>query len=360
MKNDIKKYLTLGAALAGSVFMVSCDGGDDVTVVTDTGVADAITDAIGNKPVAPIALAKYPLTSLKLAIESAGGNCSTTGLSAGDELELDFDSTDVTSSSDATADAFADLTSDTTVIFGIIGSQGFVNDIVNLATTFTMEGIYSGIDEDGDLILGNLTFTPLASNQQSVSGRFIGSDTVEVAFNQDNSNVVVDLPGLAGVTIANPLGGSFTVISVTIYEDIAGAPVEVESLNGSVTHESLLGATNYGISVTLDVQGDICVLNFAKAQAATDVLAGGNAANLLVANVAQINAIMASLDIDNTLNVADAVPVVNQIPASTTGIHLIEASVLGGVEGSYRHDYDSSVGTPETIINSGPLNINFP
>ena len=39
MKNDIKKYLTLGAALAGSAFMVSCDG-DDVTVVEGSSTTD--------------------------------------------------------------------------------------------------------------------------------------------------------------------------------------------------------------------------------------------------------------------------------------------------------------------------------
>ena len=355
MKNDIKKYLTLGAVLAGSAFMVSCDG-DDVSIVQDSGVADAITDAIGNKPVAPIALAQYPLTSLKLAIETAGGNCSSTGVAPGDEIELDFDSTDVTAPTDSTADAFADLTVDSTVIFGIIGEQGFVNDIVNLASTFTMEGIYAGIDESGELVLGDLTFTPLASNQQSVSGRFIGSTTVEVAFNQDTDNVVVDVPAAVGVTIANPAGGSFNVVGFTVYEDQGAEDVEVQSLDGSVTHESELGTTNYGISVSIFVNNELCVLNFALGKAAADAAAGGDAANLTAATVAENNALMGLLDIANTLNVADAVPVVNEIPANTPGIHLIEANTLGGVEGSYRHDFDSSVGTPETIINGAPIN----
>jgi hypothetical protein len=358
MKNDIKKYLTLGAVLAGSAFMVSCDG-DDVSIVQDSGVANAITEAVGNKPVAPIALAKYPLTSLKLAIETAGGNCSSTGVAAGDEIELDFDSTDVTSATDSTADAFADLTIDSTVIFGIIGQQGFVNDIVNLASTFTMEGIYAGIDETGDLVLGDLTFTPLASNQQSVSGRFIGSTTVEVAFNQDTDNVVVDLIPAGNVTLSNPAGGGdFTVLGVTVYEDVAGKAVEVESLDGSVTHESLLGATNYGISVNIAIGNELCTLNFAVSQATADTASGGNVALLVNADTADIQAVMDLLEIDTTLNVADAVPVVNEIPANTPAIHLIEANTLGGVEGSYRHDFDSSVGTPETIINGAPINGN--
>ncbi len=49
MKNDIKKYLTLGAALAGSAFMVSCDDGDNVVDRTVSASAATAADFINTK-----------------------------------------------------------------------------------------------------------------------------------------------------------------------------------------------------------------------------------------------------------------------------------------------------------------------
>ncbi len=348
MKNDIKKYLTLGAVLAGSAFMVSCDGGDDVTITQDTGVADAIKD-LGTKPIAPIRLAQYPLTSLKLSFEALDGGCVGTSFEAGDELELDFDSINVANATATTAThAQADLGFDGFFVFGLSTSEGYVENITNLASTFTIGSVKAGADTTGSVILSNLTFTPLASDLRSVSGRFIGSATVEVAFNQDTDNVVLDLPGLnntidLGDTNANVTG-------LTIYEDVTGAPVEVESLNGSVTHESLLGSTNYGVSVAINSDGGACVINFAISQAQANSLApGSDAANFTGAN---IQALINVLNVNTTLDVSDVTPIVNEIPASTNPVHLIQGATNGGVEGSYRHDFDSSTGTIETGVNS--------
>lgn len=350
MKNDIKKYLTLGAVLAGSAFMVSCDG-DDVTVVQDTGVADAISD-LGTKPVAPVPLAQYPLTSLKLSFEDLAGGCVGTSFEAGDELEIDFDSINVANAESTTAThAQADLDSTFQIIvFGVTTQEGYIEGIENLGSTFTIDSVKAGVDTTGATLLSNLTFTPLASDLRSISGRFIGSATVEVAFNQDTENVVVDLPGLVGNTLTVP-GGTATVNSVTIYQDVTGAEVEVQSLDGSVTHESLLGSTNYGVSVAITFDGVDCVVNFAIGQTQADALEtiDGDAASYVAAN---IQALLDVLDVETTLDVSDEVPIVNEIATSTAPVHLIEGATDGGVEGSYRHDFDSSVGTGETFINA--------
>ncbi|MGJ8656194.1 MAG: hypothetical protein ACSHX6_07075 [Akkermansiaceae bacterium] len=353
MKNDIKKYLTLGAALAGSAFMVSCDG-DDVTVTEttfDTSELVASINDLGTKPVAPIKLAEYPLTSLKLTFEALAGGCVGTTFNAGDELEIDFDSINVLSADATTAShAQADLAPDGFVIFGLATQEGYVEGLENLTDTFTIDSVKAGVDTTGSTLLSNLTFTPFASDLRSVSGRFIGSATVEVAFNQDTDNVVVDLEGLIGNTLATS-GGAATVNSVTIYEDVAGAPVEVESLDASVTHESLLGSTNYGVSVSITFEGVSCVVNFAIGQAQADALEtiDGDAASYVAAN---IQALLDVLDVETTLDVSDETPIVNEIGASTSPVHLIEGATDGGVEGSYRHDFDSSQGTLETIIDS--------
>jgi len=349
MTNDIKKYLSLGAVLAGSAFMVSCDG-DDVTVVENTGVADAITDAIGDKPIAPIALAEYPLTSLKLAFASTQENCvSGIEFDAGDELELDFDATTIgTDASATTGDALADLNSDGATVFGVpfINFEGFVEGITNNTDNFTIDAVYRGTDNTGNLILSNLTFTPLASDARSVTGTFVGSTTTEVAFNQDDANVVVNVDnnGAQIGTLDTP-GGSEAVVGVTIYEDDNNTgDVEVTNLGGGTVYETLLGDTNYGISVEL---ADGCVVNFVADKDTIDALEGGDAADFVVANIQDL---LDALDVTATLNVAPTAT--NEISANSAVLHLISGNVPGGVTGSYRHDFDSSIGQQEGGINS--------
>ena len=348
MKNDIKKYLTLGAVLAGSTLMVSCDG-DDVTIVEDTGVADAISD-LGTKPVAPIALAEYPLTSLKLTFDNDTGSCLGQSFSAGTELELDFDSTDVTSSDDTTANGLADLAVDGGVIFVITGtSEGFVEGIENFASFFTIDFVKEGTDTSGNILLSDLTFTPLASDLRSVTGRFTGVGPVDVNVNQDTTHVVGDSGALALNNITLPDGNSATVVQVSVYQDVDGNPAEITTLGG-VTLDSEIGDGNVILSVELS---DGCVLNFAVSK--TDYTAAGGALDVSTNAEVQTayNALVSDLSDALESNVLDVSPEGDQIVDTVTAPTYLTAGNGGeGITGSYRHDFDSSTGTPETIINS--------
>lgn len=348
MKNDIKKYLTLGAALAGSAFMVSCDG-DDVTVLQDTGTADAITDAIGNKPVAPIRIAQFPVTSLKLAFESTVGTCLGASFEAGDEFEIDFDSTTVTTAAATTGNAQGDGATDGSFIFGLgATSDVFVQGItaVPTAATWTINFVKLGTDASGTTILSDLTLTPLSSDQRSVTGRFTATAPVDVNFNQDAANVVGSDTGAVVENLALPSGANASITSVAIYENVAGNDVEVISTNGATQFETTIGAANYGLSFGA---ADGCVYNFVLNQAA--VVAAVPLANIEDGiSDAEAALLIAIVNFNNQLDVS---PANNQIAnPEATPRYLTAGSSATGVTGSYRHDFDSSTGTLETGINS--------
>ncbi|MFK7910526.1 MAG: hypothetical protein AB8F34_07975 [Akkermansiaceae bacterium] len=352
----MNRILTFGAALASSAMLVSCDddGGDDVTVVQDTGVADAINDAIGDKAIGPVPLAEFPVTSLKLTFDNNAGACLGAAFQAGEELEIDFDSVDVTSATDTTANGQADLDirgGADLIVFGQATEEGYVEGIDTSGgpSTWAIANVYAGTNNAGVLILSNLTFTPLASDQRSITGRFAASAPVDVAFNQQTPNVVADVPNAAGRTIGLPNGGNANVVSVTIYEDVAGLPVEIEALDASQTYEANIGAANYGISVQINNGGEICTVQFAISKAQADALAaGGDAANYI--NDATLQALLDVLDLNVSLDVSPATDDLADPVAAP--VYLIAGTIAGGVTGSYRHDYDSSFGTAETIINS--------
>ncbi len=348
MKNDIKKYLTLGAALAGSAFMVSCDG-DDVTVVQDTGVADAIGD-LGTKPVAPIKLAEYPVTSLKLTFDNDTGSCLGQSFDAGTELELDFDSVDVTSADDTNANGLADLAVDGGLIFANNGTQeGYVQGITNLASTFTIDFVKQGTNASGNILLSELTFTPFASDLRSVTGRFTGVGPVDVNVNQDTTHVIGDSGDLALNNITLPDSSSASVNQVSVYQDVAGNPAEITTLNG-VTLDSEIGGGNVILSVELNTG---CVLNFAVSKTAYAAAGGVISPSSNTEVQSAYNSLVGTLGTALASNALDVSPEGDQIPDTVGAATYLTAGNGGeGITGSYRHDYDSSTGSPETIINS--------
>jgi len=347
MKYNYYKMLGLGAALAGSAMLTSCDDdGSTVFVKEDTGVADAINDALGDKPIAPVPLAEFPVTSLKLAFDNAGTACLGASFGPGDELEIDFDSiSKATSPANAQADlditggAFLDPFGSTTV-------EGYVEgvDVSGGPSTFYIANIYAGTSASGQLLLTDLTFTPLASDQRSITGRFTASAPLEVTINQDTQNVVQPNGDIGGLSIALPWGSTGVVVTkVTVYADAPGAPAEVTSPSGETVYETAIGTGNVAVSVELD---NGCVLNFAVSQSAYS----GAVPNGLV-DAGAAATVLALLDPEDNLDVSPVGS--NEIPSNIPSPkHLIAGSEDGGVTGSYRHDYDSTFGSAENNINS--------
>jgi hypothetical protein len=348
MKNDIKKYLTIGAALAGSAFMVSCDG-DDVTVLQDTGVADAITDAIGDKPVAPIKIAEFPVTSLKLAFESTAGTCIGAAFTAGEEYEIDFDSTTVITADQTTGNAQADGVDDDNITFGADTDNLFVEGITAdpALATWTIDFVKEGTDSTGSVLLSDLTFTPLASDQRSVTGRFTATAPVDVNFNQDAANVVGSDDGIVVEPLLLPDGVTAADIrAVAVYENFGGNDVEVISTDGTSQFETSIGDDNYGLSFGAL---DGCVYNFVlnKADVVAAVLEVDMADGIDDIEAASL---IALVDFSNQLDVSAAGNQISNPEADAR--YLTAGTSTTGVSGSYRHDYDSSTGTVESSINS--------
>jgi hypothetical protein len=349
MKNDIKKYLTLGAVLAGSAFMVSCDG-DDVTVVQDTGVADAINGSLGPKAVAPVSLASFPITSLKLAFDNDAGTCLGAAFVAGDEIEIDFDSTTATASGDISGDAIGDLDDDGGSFVANDGNV-FIEGIIAdpSAAQWTIEFIKSGVDSSGLILLSDLTFTPLASNQQSVSGRFTATAPIDVDLNQDDTNVVVNQGAIAGGSLDLPGGDTATIIGLTVYENSPTNDVEVLSNDGATLFEPSIGDSNYAVSLEGD---DGCVYNFVISKAA--LIAGSaditDEADVTTLSNTEALQIIALMDVNNALDVGpDAVQEIAD--SEPVALYLTAGVSNDGVSGSYRHDFDSSTGASEPDVN---------
>jgi hypothetical protein len=347
MKNDMKKYLSLGVVLAGSALMISCDGDNGDTVVippSETGVADAINDAIGDKPVAPVMLAEFPLTSLKLAFDNGFITEPTFGgeFEAGDELEIDFDSTTATSALDITGDAQADISLDGDWVFGVETFNGFVEGIVSdpSAPTWYINRVYAGSNAIGEAIpiLGGLTFTPLASDQRSITGHFTADVILveEVFVNQDDENVVSNGNFVYGL---DDLNGS----SITVYQDVDGADAEITDFGANNVWETQIGTGNVVASFTTNEGVKNFVVSYDDYNDAV-----GNDGEVSDNEDAQDLA-----DLCDLLDFVNVAPTGNQIEADSETLHLVAGveydSVVGG---SYRHDYDSTFGTPETIINS--------
>ncbi|MGE9268650.1 MAG: hypothetical protein ACQKBY_11175, partial [Verrucomicrobiales bacterium] len=210
MKYNVKNYLSLSALVAASALMVSCD--DDVTLSTPG--ADELAEAAENaknKPIAAPVITQLPLQSLKIAFFNGEGGCFATGFNAGEEIEIDFDATNATGTADTSADAVGDYEFEGGVVRDIDVDVLGINS--NPAqTVWTIDTIRE--INGGDVLLTNLTFEALNSDQRSVTGRVTASGVLEVNINQDTANVISDAPlGNYGTVDGE------TVVKVTFYED---------------------------------------------------------------------------------------------------------------------------------------------
>jgi hypothetical protein len=244
---------------------------------------------------------------------------------------------------DITGDAQADISLDGDWVFGVETFNGFVQGIESdpSAPTWYIHRIYAGSNALGEAlpILGGLTFTPLASDQRSITGHFTADVILveEVYVNQDDENVLTqteinfDLDGLVGD-------------STTVYVDVVGKPAEITDFAAANVWETEIGASNVVLSFTTNLEG---TKNFVMSEADWDTATNGND---VIDNVVEMNALTALCKLLDFVNVA---PAGNQIEADSETLHLVAGveydAVVGG---SYRHDYDSTFGTPETIINS--------
>ncbi len=335
----IKNYLSVGAVIVGSAAMVACDG-DDVTVTETTFELNE------SKAVAPVQLAQFPLTSLTLTFDTAGNSCVGTTFVAGDELEIDFDSVDVTSSDDTTADGFADLT-----LNGVTGGGGGLG-------VFTPSQAITGIISDPAAptwsiasvggLLADVTLTPFASDLRSITGRFETSTLEEVNINADTDVTIVDVVG--GLA---PLTGTITLNSATLFADslVPLNPAEVQSVGG-VDLETSVGSDNYALSVNVTTATGTCQITFVipKVNIISAVPGAPTAAELTIYLAgAEGLALLSS----PTLALTDAAlnELTDTVVAAPTWLKNAATIAAPNVVGSYRQDFDSTNGTSEPLIN---------
>ena len=338
IKMKIKNYLSVGAVIVGSAAMVACDG-DDVTVTETTFELNE------SKAVAPVQLAQFPLTSLTLTFDTAGNSCVGTTFAAGDELEIDFDSVDVTSSDDTTADGFADLTLNG-FIGGSIGggtftpSQAITGIISDPAATTWSIGSVGGL-------LADVTLTPYASDLRSITGRFETSTLDEVNINADADVTLVDIAGAPVIT------GTTSVNQVTLFADnaLAANPGEIQSIDGTTELEVEIGTGNYALSLNVTTATGTCQLTFVIPKVnlgAADVLAPTAVEVLAYLAGVEGQALLSSTTLSLTSDALDELAATVAAPVWVKNANVAAPNVVG----SYRQDFDSSNGTVETLINN--------
>ncbi|MGE9266484.1 MAG: hypothetical protein ACQKBY_00185, partial [Verrucomicrobiales bacterium] len=129
--------------------------------------------------------------------------------------------------------------------------------------------------------------------------------------------------------------------SVTFYEDVAGNDAEVLDLAATEQYEDQLQSGN--IAISLQLEND-CVVNYVWDR--TDAEAASGGFGLTAAGAPNIVAAIDAAD-PAALDVA---PANNQIAPNSDLLHLIAGEGGFTLEGTYRLDFDSSLGENEGTV----------
>ena len=305
MKNDIKKYLTLGAALAGSAFMVSCDGDDGAPGAT--GPAGA--DGAAQYELFELAPAKelLPLGQFTLTVEDD----TNTDFVTGDQLQFDVDTQRLYEYSLYEQDAGGGFTNSGNIT-SQLGSWD-TQAIVEGDPTFTIIDIDLDNDPTTDDSTDNynidsLTFTPNKVSLGTQSGTF------ELVVSPENVNINVEPNGAHEATPTNsPEAGP-----VTLYRNITGNVIEITDATAT--------------TVTIDLPADFVVF-------ATDT--GTYIAHLAASVTDAPNVDLAGLTDAGQVFTTTALALAEGSYAKIT----IENPGTQNISGTYRFDLDGSIGT---------------
>lgn len=205
MKNDINKYLSMAAIIAGSAFMVSCDGSDG------SDGSDGVDGISGDLPVAAPTVGQIPLAELTAIVDTVAPPTGTIPawsdtdpIQASDVLSINFQST-----------SFAEITEDGDFLGGLDGTN---NNTAPITYTITAENqfvvtyenpanIAAGINADPVVA----TFTVESSDLFSLTGSFVSGATTLAQDLNINADPAESLPVPAGLGLtAAAIGGGAT------------------------------------------------------------------------------------------------------------------------------------------------------
>ena len=292
MKNDIKKYLTLGAVLAGSALMVSCDG-DDVTVVEGADATDVQPTIITTD--APTDLSNVVVQSFNV-INAEGNdnpvfdpnfqtfaNDNTNLLGFGTDLEFDpaiISANTITLNNIQAAGSTPSLPTQDDIdaaapqAAGTAPPQADVyaeNPILTVVETVD-NTIVTGGDNVGDAVVAhNNNVEAIAFIDELINGR---GASAGLAVSEDGTNIVVD--GLATTaTIADAdILNAYTALSFTGGTTLDGSTVDPDETD-FVGLQSIVDSTDSGF-VSLNLF-DGAVQALTNANAYREALVAANA-----------------------------------------------------------------------------------
>jgi len=224
LKNDIKRYMTLGAVLAGSTFMVSCDGNDG---------QNGSNGIDGNSPNLPVAApdgASLSISTLTLTVDSPQGT-----FTQGQQIYIDFDSTTV-----ARSEADVNDNINNQLSLGVV--NGFEN---TSATTYTFN--YGANDDTVDL--QNVVLEVTSSKDNSLIGTWTADGAVANPTPQvvtvggvDNANFITASNGGADIDTDSVQGFRVTGTNVPVFSFADGTSFTLTADLEAI----LVSADNFG------------------------------------------------------------------------------------------------------------------
>lgn len=224
LKNDIKKYMTLGAVLAGSTFMVSCDGDDG---------ADGIDGIDGNSPDIAVASpdsSAISVSTLTLTVDSAQGT-----FTQGQQIFLEFDSATVArSEADINDNVWTDLSLGQVSLFEKTGATSY---------TFNYQA------NDNTVKLDNVVLEVTSSKDNSLIGTWTADGSVANPTPQvvtvggvDNANFITSANGGVDINTDSVQGFRVTGTNTPVFSFADGTTYTLTSNLEAI----LVSADNFG------------------------------------------------------------------------------------------------------------------
>jgi len=305
MKNEIKKYLSLGAIAAASTFMVACDGDDGDNGATGaTGESGATKDLAIAAPLAT----QIPLSRISAIVDTVTPGSSAAWSDAAiitpaDKFTVDFDSVH-----------FADIVENVTNA-PVNTTASPISYTVTGEKTFTLVyGLGTGTEITVD-------FNVTDSEDYTLIGNFVSGASIRV----QSLNINADPTNLATTT-----GAPVSTITSGAFGDGAGIAELTSGSGATLTSQFQLPDGVVALAVVNGPNGEVYVRN----ENAADDLAN----NLIDANAFDAAAVITEVKVENGV-----------ITAGAIGPDWSKIVVVAGVEadaiaGTFRIDMDPSQG----------------
>lgn len=227
MKNELRKFLTLGAALAGSALMVSCDGDDGQNGINGVNGVDGNTPNLAVEAPNPILLPLAKISAIVDTVDNSNGvsvfsDGST--IDIGERFSFDFQSAN-----------FADIVEDRDG--NNIGSanSAITYNVLN-STQFTVNYNVGAADNTA-------TFTVLSSLDKTLIGTFTSSAQVLTPGNSNaNVNVKPDGSDTLGTVVIG--GDNYTTSKASTADLIELTDSAANVLTTLSANSIVYGSTN--------------------------------------------------------------------------------------------------------------------